>query len=224
METTPDFFLGARLGAARAKAKITLEKAAADTRIGIQRLREIESDDFSGFSHPTYARLFLLDYAEYLGIPDEEVRPLLPDRAGAAAGGFQYIDGLAADIPAFAKAMKRRRQKILIALGAGLVLLLLLLAAVLTWFTIRKMERVARSRPIAELAAQMPEATAPTASPTPAPSATPAPPPEEAPEEFTAVGEILPSQENDFVETFEAVRAVTPPLPSPPNPPPRPGR
>jgi len=209
MESTPDFFLGARLGSARANAKITIEKAAADTRIGIQRLREIESDDFSGFSHPTYARLFLLDYAEYLGIPDEEIRPLLPDRAGAAPGGFQYIDGLAADIPAFAKAMKRRRLKILVALGSAFVLFLLLLAALLTWFTIKKMERVARSRPISELVAQPPAPPEPAPAPAPAPLATPAPVAEESVAEFTAVGEILPSQENDFVETFEAV--VTPP-------------
>ena len=51
---TPDFFVGARLGGARIKAGISLEKAAKDTRIRVQRLKEIEADDFSGFAHPTY--------------------------------------------------------------------------------------------------------------------------------------------------------------------------
>ena len=37
---TPDFFVGARLGGARIKAGISLEKAAKDTRIRVQRLRE----------------------------------------------------------------------------------------------------------------------------------------------------------------------------------------
>ncbi len=138
------------MGAARAKAGISIEKAAADTRIRVQRLRELEADDFSGFTHPTYVRLFLLDYAEYLGLPQDEIRPLLPDRAGAAPGGFQYIEALTTHLPAMAKPSRRRRFRILVVLAATVLVLLLLLAAVLfTYFTIKKIERVARSKPVA---------------------------------------------------------------------------
>ncbi|MEI6072690.1 MAG: helix-turn-helix transcriptional regulator [Verrucomicrobiae bacterium] len=183
---TPDFFIGARLGAARAKAGIPIEKAAADTRIRVERLREIEADDFSGFSHPTYVRLFLLDYAEYLGLPQDEIRPLLPDRAGAAPGGFEYINALAAHLPAMAKPARRQRFRILATLATIVLLLLLAAAGLFAYFTIKKIERVARSKPPAEI-------TAP-------PSA--APDPVAAPEEF-------PLEKTDAVERF--VPAIPPP-------------
>ena len=142
---TPDFFVGARLGGARVKAGISLEKAAKDTRIRVQRLREIEADDFSGFSHPTYSRLFLLDYAEYLGISPDEIRPLLPDRAGAGAGGFEYIDALARDpsSPVSPRPYKRPNLfKIFVIVAAALIL-----AAVglYVYATVKKIGRVAAS-------------------------------------------------------------------------------
>jgi len=142
---TPDFFVGARLGGARIKAGISLEKAAKDTRIRVQRLREIEADDFSGFAHPTYSRLFLLDYAEYLGISPDEIRPLLPDRAGAAAGGFQYLNALSREPSSPVVLMRAKRPKLRrIFIAAGLVLLL----AVVGFFacvTVIKIKRVAGS-------------------------------------------------------------------------------
>ncbi|MEI6033409.1 MAG: helix-turn-helix domain-containing protein [Verrucomicrobiae bacterium] len=150
---TPDFFIGARLAAARAKAGISLEKAAQDTRIRASQIRQLEADDFSGFAHPTYARLFLLDYAGYLGIPQDEIRPLLPDRAGAAPGGFQYIDALAADLPAMAKPTRRRRFRILVVFLSAVLLFLLLIAAIFTYFAIKRIDRIARSKPVAGQAA-----------------------------------------------------------------------
>lgn len=184
---TPDFFIGARLGAARAKAGISLEKAAKDTRIRVLKLRELEADDFSGFAHPTYARLFLLDYAEYLGIPVDEIRPMLPDHTGPAAGGFQYIDALAADLPRKSGSPRQRRRWIITLLAVAVGLVVLLAAALFTYFTIQKIERVARSKPLGEVPAAAAEPTpepspAPTPAPEPAPPvaslADPAPPPE----------------------------------------------
>lgn len=178
---TPDFFIGARLGAARAKAGISLEKAAKDTRIRVLKLRELEADDFSGFAHPTYARLFLLDYAEYLGLPLDEIRPMLPDQAGSAAGGFQYIDALAADLPRKSGSPRRRRRWIFILAIAAVGFILLLAAALFTYFTIQKIERVARSKPLAEVTASEPQPT-PEATPETTPGATPDPTPEPEPE------------------------------------------
>lgn len=147
---TPDFFVGARLGTARSKAGIPLEKAAKDTRIRVQRLREIEADDFSGFAHPTYARLFLLDYAEYLGIPQDEIRPLLPDRAGSAGGGFQYIEALSAELPAMKSSPRRRRLRILGFIVTFIIFALIATAGLFTYFTMKKIEAVARSKPLGE--------------------------------------------------------------------------
>ena len=67
-----DFFIGARLSERRQKLGIQLEKAAKDIRVSVSRLSQIEADDFSSFAHPTYARLFLVDYANYLRVPLED--------------------------------------------------------------------------------------------------------------------------------------------------------
>ena len=168
---TPDFFVGARLGGARIKAGISLEKAAKDTRIRVQRLREIEADDFSGFTHPTYARLFLLDYAEYLGIPQDEIRPLLPDRAGAAGGGFEYINALAREPSSPVVPARRRKPALLkIFIFTG-ILLVLVAAGLFVYSTVKKIERVTGSSPLGAKAA--PEI--PAASPVSAGEALPEP-------------------------------------------------
>ncbi len=168
MENTPDFFLGARLGAARIKAGISLEKAAKDTRIRVMRLREIEADDFSGFAHPTYSRLFLLDYAEYLGVPLEEIRPLLPDRTGAAGGGFQYIEALSRNPSSPVSPMRPKRPKLFGLFLATSLVILLAAAGLFTYFAIKKIERVARSAPLSSGAEAQKES--PAVSPEPAPA------------------------------------------------------
>jgi len=148
------------------KAGISLEKAAKDTRIRVQRLREIEADDFSGFTHPTYARLFLLDYAEYLDVPQDEIRPLLPDRAGAAGSGFQYIEALSRDPSSPVVPSRQQRPRFLwIFIFAGFFVLIVF-AAIFTYFTFKKLERVARSAPLSATA-NLTETPAPTTSPAP---------------------------------------------------------
>ena len=89
--------LGAQFAAAREKRGLSLEKASSETRIRVQRLREIERDDFSHFSHPSYARMFAIDYAKYLGIPISRVRRLLPDAGECGAEGYQYLRETACD-------------------------------------------------------------------------------------------------------------------------------
>lgn len=162
---TPDFFVGARLGAARIKAGISLEKAAKDTRIRVQRLREIEADDFSGFTHPTYSRLFLLDYAEYLGISPDEIRPLLPDRTGAAGGGFQYINALSRGptSPVVPMRAKRRHSLLRAFIVAGIVLVLVA-AALFVYLTVKKIERVTGSSPLSDKSSAEQSAFAPSPS------------------------------------------------------------
>jgi cytoskeleton protein RodZ len=163
---TPDFFVGARLGAARIKAGISLEKAAKDTRIRVQRLREIEADDFSGFTHPTYSRLFLLDYAEYLGISPDEIRPLLPDRAGAAGGGFQYINALSRgpSSPVVPMRTKKRPSLLRVLIVAGIILVLVV-AAFFVYLTVKKIERVTGSSPLLEKSNTEQSAVPPASSP-----------------------------------------------------------
>jgi len=204
---TPDFFVGARLGGARIKAGISLEKAAKDTRIRVQRLREIEADDFSGFAHPTYSRLFLLDYADYLGVSADEIRPLLPDRSGAAGGGFQYINSLSREPSSPVVLMRHRRPRLLsIFLVAGAVILLAA-AAIFASFYIIKIKRVAGSAALSGKIHPEP----PAASPSPVAAVEPVPSPEPL-----AVENSLPVMPEPTVE---------PPDGRPPgNPPPAPAR
>ncbi len=51
----------------------TPEMAARETKIKIDRLHDLESDDFSNFSSPTYARGFVRTYARSLGIDEYRI-------------------------------------------------------------------------------------------------------------------------------------------------------
>ena len=98
-----DFFIGARLSARRQKLGIQVDKAAKDIRISASRLSQIEADDFSSFAHPTYARLFLVDYANYLRVPLEEIRDYLPGSTifglHAQGSGSALFDNLRIEVP-----------------------------------------------------------------------------------------------------------------------------
>ena len=162
------------MGSARLKAGISLEKAAKDTRIRVQKLREIEADDFSGFAHPTYSRLFLLDYADYLGVPQEEIRPLLPDRAGAAGAGFQYIEQLSRQPSSPVVPMRRKRRSILWPLAFLGLCLFVVIAGLLVYFTLKKIERLAGSGNTSALTNRTTEPQA-TSTPEATPASQPSP-------------------------------------------------
>jgi cytoskeletal protein RodZ len=83
--------LGTQFAAAREKRGLSPEQASSETHIHVQRLREIERDDYSQFSHPSYARLYAIDYAKYLGIPISQVRRLLPEPEVYGSGGYPYL-------------------------------------------------------------------------------------------------------------------------------------
>ncbi len=63
--------LGTKLKAARQKRKLTTSEAAKGTRIKVQHIEAIESDDFSSIAAPTYAKGFIRIYAEFLGMNPE---------------------------------------------------------------------------------------------------------------------------------------------------------
>lgn len=186
---TQELFLGAKLGAVREKAGISLEQAAGDTRIRVQRLREIETDDFSGFVHPTYARLFLIDYAAYLGVPRAEIEPLLPEPTANASGGFDYLDALSgnAAFSASHRAAARAKRRMFLTIGAAVVAAIVLIAGVSIWVTWQKIERIAPRTPA-------PAETSTTTPATDAPSATPLPPasPDEAAPAPTEPANLMP--------------------------------
>ena len=60
--------LGATLRNARLAKGVTTSQAAQVTRIKVQTLESIESDDFSSIAAPIYCKGFIKIYAEYLGL------------------------------------------------------------------------------------------------------------------------------------------------------------
>lgn len=138
--------LGAQLAAAREKSGLSVERVSSETHIPVQRLREIERDDFSHFSHPSYARMFAIDYAKYLGIPVSRVRRLLPDAGECGAEGYQYLQEtpcnyMQTDIRPF-----RRRRPLMPKLVAATMLVLSALGGLKLWTTLRDIERLGLDR------------------------------------------------------------------------------
>jgi len=173
-----DFFIGARLSARRQKLGIQLEKAAKDIRVSVSRLSQIESDDFSSFAHPTYARLFLVDYANYLRVPLDEIRDYLPGSKKLGTTENRYLEVLLARQTFLHGDQFKSLRRLLFGVGAGLLVLILIGLGIYFWKTWKKLERV---QPVANASAALPAATPrPVASPAakPRPSATPASTPE----------------------------------------------
>ncbi len=105
--------LGALLAAEREKRGIPVEKAAKETRMRPQRLRDMENDDLSHFTNPSYARMFIIAYAKYLGIPMKTINEHLPDRGESATEGYQYINTSTEQLPSLRNhiAAKPARQR-----------------------------------------------------------------------------------------------------------------
>ncbi|MEO6847852.1 MAG: helix-turn-helix domain-containing protein [Chthoniobacterales bacterium] len=92
---TQPLSLGAMLAEAREERGISIEQAARETKIRLSRLKEMERDDISQFVHPSYARLFLRDYAKYLGISRATVEEYLPELGECSSEGMEYLEGYA---------------------------------------------------------------------------------------------------------------------------------
>lgn len=138
--------LGTQFAAVRQKRGLTIEKVSSETHIRVQRLREIERDDFSRFAHPSYARMFVIDYAKYLGIPISRIRRLLPDAGECGTEGYQYLQETACDYMSTTVRPFRRRRRVVRKLVTTAVILLLGLGGVKLWTTIRDIERLDLNR------------------------------------------------------------------------------
>ncbi len=147
-ESQSETSLGQRLAAVREKRGLPVEKAAHDTRIRVQRLRELESDDYSHFPHPSYARMFLTDYAKYLSIPVAEIKALLPDSGDCGAGGYQYLQEMSGDVaPETTIRRIKPRRRLWPALVTVLVIIALGVVALQTAVVLRKLDHLGIGQP-----------------------------------------------------------------------------
>jgi len=138
--------LGAQFATVRQKRGLTLEKVASETHIRVQRLREIERDDLSRFAHPSYARMFAMDYAKYLGIPISRIRRSLPDAGECGTEGYQYLQEAACDYIRTNVRPFRRRKRLTRRVVAAALLFLLGFGGLKVWTTIRDIERLGLHR------------------------------------------------------------------------------
>jgi transcriptional regulator with XRE-family HTH domain len=89
--------LGARLRAERERRKIALEHVAANTKIGIGLLRDLERDELSRWPTGIFRRSFVRAYAQGIGVdPDETLEEFLrihPDPPSYGAFGQSPLAG-----------------------------------------------------------------------------------------------------------------------------------
>src|SRR5437867_12212452 len=76
--------LGEQLRAQRERKGITLEQAAADTRIREKFLTALEAGDYPALPGAVYTRGFLRNYAEDLDLETDELVTLFPQERGGA--------------------------------------------------------------------------------------------------------------------------------------------
>ncbi len=137
-----EFFIGARLAARRQKLGISIDKAANDIRMPLNRLRSLETDDFSGFPHPTYARLYLIDYANYLKIPLEDIQDYLPSNQKLGTTENGYLEVMLSKQNFMQSEQFKSLRRLLKFVGLGLAVILIIAAAVYFWRSWKKIERV----------------------------------------------------------------------------------
>jgi cytoskeletal protein RodZ len=83
--------LGQKLKEAREQRGLSLLDVSHETKIPVQRLHFLETDNFAGFGSLTYARAFLRRYSEFLKVNAED---MLDDLPGGVLGGprdYRYL-------------------------------------------------------------------------------------------------------------------------------------
>jgi cytoskeleton protein RodZ len=114
--------LGAYLREARRRKRVSLERAAEQTRIRADFLMRMESDDFD-FLAPAYVRGFLSSYARFLGVPVETLLEEFDHRFGT--GRVDTAQMIALDRKRSRAPGERRFGPVAIVLFAAAGLLLL---------------------------------------------------------------------------------------------------
>ncbi len=83
---SPQSQLGQRLRQARERRGVSIAQAAADTRILNRYLISLEDGDYDHLPGDVYARGFIRNYAQYLGLPAEELVELYRVEKGSSTG------------------------------------------------------------------------------------------------------------------------------------------
>jgi len=82
---------GQMLIAARTKRGLSIEDAAHETRIPVQRLRFLESGNIAAFGSLTYARSFLRQYSDFLEVDATTMLEELPEGTLGGERDYRYL-------------------------------------------------------------------------------------------------------------------------------------
>lgn len=184
--------LGGILRQAREAKGLPIEQAAHETRIRANLLREFEADNFSHLA-PGYVRMFVADYAKYLGLPETAVKRHLPESGVCGVDGYQYLQsGVQSGRISVAVRPAPVRSRLASIVTAVLVVALGF-GAMKLWITIRNLDRLSlgqyaqsdRETLVSELVVVEEKAT----------PVEPAPAPADEVKDFSAVGEAVPMSE-----------------------------
>src|SRR5471030_1986066 len=160
--------VGKQLQEARLARNWTPELTASETKIKVDRLRDLESDDYSHFTSPTYARGFVRTYARSLGLDEYKIlRQLdnkLPDDDSAnivTETGVAYLPETA--MPP--RAAHRDYTGLYVVMGLGAVVTLAIVFVLFEAYRVGELARWFASSPENAAAGTTNAASAP-ASPT----------------------------------------------------------
>jgi cytoskeleton protein RodZ len=162
--------MGAYLRAARRKRRVSIERAAEDTKIRPDFLMRMESDEFD-FLSPTYVRGFLKTYARYLRV---EAEPLIEDFDRRFGGGRVDTAQIIALERRGGKAPRDRPRLSSWTVAAVVAAGCLALLAAIGLAQGTDDERPRNQGPVAADESPTPKES-PTPSPTPSPSPSPTP-------------------------------------------------
>jgi cytoskeleton protein RodZ len=188
--------MGSYLRAARRRRRVSIERAAEDTKIRADFLMRMESDEFD-FLAAAYVRGFLRSYARYLRVDPEPLLAEFDRRFGFRADTAQIL-------AAQRRSPSRRSRGYGLRSGpsswqmAGIVAALILIAlAIIGLQTPRERERRTDGGRVA--------GTETEASPSPEPSATPSPSPSPSPTPSPTDDGVI-ALEDGMEVTIDAVR------------------
>lgn len=133
---------GTKLRRARTLRKLSLEDASRATKIRVNQLADLESDEYSNFANLAYAKSFLIGYGRYLHV---DVRPYLDGFADANTFGmddYQYLSDTPIGIyraPTRQQVRRKpqRRHFVLTALALGFLAI-----SAFVWMTVITLRRL----------------------------------------------------------------------------------
>jgi cytoskeletal protein RodZ len=169
-EPTNPSTMGAYLRAARRRRRVSIERAAEDTKIRATFLMRMESDEFD-FLAPAYVRGFLKTYARFLRVDPEPLLKEFDSKFGAERVDSAQIVALQRRSRSVPKQRRRLNSWAVAAAGAVILLGILSVIGLASNSGPQPQPGVALNQRSATSSASA--TTRPSTSPTPSPSATP---------------------------------------------------